>query len=69
MTTNVEEATVDREKLLTADEAAEQLRVAPSWLYRAAKEDYFPHVKVGRYVRFRQGDITDWIRNGGRPDE
>lgn len=65
MTTNVEEATVD-EKLLTADEAAAQLRVAPSWLYRAAKDDFFPHVKVGRFIRFRQGDVTDWIRTGGR---
>jgi excisionase family DNA binding protein len=70
MTTNVEEATaVDREMLLTAEEAADQLRVKPSWMYRAAKEGYFPSVPVGRYVRFRQGDVTDWIRNGGRGDE
>jgi excisionase family DNA binding protein len=68
MTTNVQEATVDREALLTADEAAAQLRVEPSWMYRAAKEGYFPSVKVGRYVRFRQGDVTDWIRTGGRSE-
>jgi len=36
MTTNVTEAHVDREKLLTAEEAAEQLRVPKSWMYRAA---------------------------------
>lgn len=55
--------------LLTAAEAADQLRVPESWLYSAARRDAFPHVKVGRYVRFRQEDVSEWIRTGGRNDD
>ena len=56
-------------KLLTVEEAAEQLRVPESWLYSAARRETFPSVKVGRYVRFRQEDITEWIKSGGRVSE
>lgn len=56
------------EKLLTASEVAEQLSVPESWLYGAARAGTFPAVKVGRYVRFRQEDVTDWIRSGGRDE-
>lgn len=68
MTTHVEEEPMDRagtEVLLTAAEAAQQLRVPESWLYAAARSGTFPAVKIGRYVRFRQEDVTEWIRSGG----
>jgi len=57
------------EQLLFASEAAAQLRVPESWLYAAARNGTFPHVRVGRYVRFRQEDVTEWIRTGGGRDE
>jgi excisionase family DNA binding protein len=71
MTTNVQEESMDRtaEQLLLPAEAAAQLRVPESWLYLAAREDRFPHVRIGRYVRFRQEDVTEWIRTGGGADE
>lgn len=63
------ERTTESSRLLTAAEAAHQLSVPESWLYKAARDGSFPAVKVGRYVRFRQEDITDWIRTGGRVDD
>jgi excisionase family DNA binding protein len=57
------------EQLLLPAEAADQLRVPESWLYLAAREGRFPHVRVGRYVRFRQEDVTEWIRTGGGADD
>lgn len=53
--------------LLTVSEAAAILRVADSWLYRAAKNGTFPCVRVGRFVRIRASDVTDWISTGGSP--
>jgi excisionase family DNA binding protein len=71
MTTHVhEEGSMDRaDQLLLPSEAAKQLRVPESWLYLAAREGRFPHVRIGRYVRFRQEDVTEWIRTGGGADE
>jgi excisionase family DNA binding protein len=51
--------------LLTVAEAAAILRVADSWLYRAAKTGVFPCVRVGRFVRIRASDVHDWIESGG----
>lgn len=57
------------EQLLLPSEAADQLRVPESWLYLQARRGMFPHVKLGRYVRFRQEDVTEWIRSGGGADD
>lgn len=71
MTTNPKEESVVEtiEPLLLPSEAAEQLRVPESWLYAAARRGTFPSVRIGRYVRFRQDDVTDWIRTGGEGDD
>lgn len=69
MATPVQEKSMEHDTVLTVDEAAAQLRVKESWLYRAARDGTFPSIRVGRYVRFRQQDVTDWIRTGGRVNE
>lgn len=51
--------------LLLAGEAAEQLRVPETWLYSQARRGTFPCVRVGRWVRFRQSDVDEFIANGG----
>jgi excisionase family DNA binding protein len=48
-------------KLLTADELAARLEVRPSWVEKAARADRIPHVRVGRYRRFRWPDIEAWL--------
>lgn len=57
--------TANGNRLLTPEEAAEILRVRVSWLYqhtRRRRRDRIPHVKIGRYIRFRGVDLSDYIK-------
>lgn len=49
------------EPLLTADEVADVLRVTTSWVYAETRAYRLPHVRLGRYVRYRRSAITAWI--------
>jgi predicted DNA-binding transcriptional regulator AlpA len=56
------------ETLLTADEVAQMLRVSPSWVREKCREraivrdaDPFPHVRLGKYVRFRWSEVSLWL--------
>jgi excisionase family DNA binding protein len=55
------EPTATASDLMTPREAAAYLRVRPSWVYEAARGRRLPHVKVGRHLRFLQGDLDAWI--------
>lgn len=47
--------------LLTVREAAACLRVPVSWVYAKAAEGVLPSYKLGRYVRFREDEITAYV--------
>jgi Helix-turn-helix domain len=47
------------EKLLTVDEVAGILRVPKSWVYSHLGD--LPAIRLCRYVRFRRGDIEDFL--------
>lgn len=47
--------------LLTADQVCDLLQVAKDWLYDVCQKDKFPHVKVGRQLRFRPTDVEAYI--------
>ena len=52
------------EALLTVHEVAEFLRVPASWVYvrtRRRGGDRLPHVKVGKYLRFRLSDLESYL--------
>jgi excisionase family DNA binding protein len=51
----------DPRTLLTADEVAARLRVTKCWIYTEVRAGRLPHVRLGRYVRFRAGAIDSWI--------
>lgn len=53
------------ERLLTAQEIADRLRVSDKWIYKAAADRKLPSVKMGRYLRFRAADVQSWIERGG----
>ena len=52
------------EALLTVHEVAEFLRVPASWVYECTRRhgrDRLPHVKIGKYLRFRLSDLETYL--------
>jgi excisionase family DNA binding protein len=49
-------------RLLTAEDVAERLGVTRDWVWSQARAGRIPHVKLGRYRRFREEAIDDWLR-------
>jgi excisionase family DNA binding protein len=50
--------------LLTVHEVAEFLRVPVSWVYERTRRrgrERLPHVKVGKYLRFRLSDLDAYL--------
>jgi excisionase family DNA binding protein len=53
-------------KLLRAFEVGERLGMAEPQVFRLARENILPCVRVGRSVRFDSDVIEEWIRAGGK---
>jgi excisionase family DNA binding protein len=47
--------------LLTADELAAIIGMGTDWIYAEVRAGRIPHVRLGRYVRFRPESIDQWI--------
>ena len=47
--------------LLTADEVAIRLGVSREWVWAQARAGRIPHVRLGRYRRFREEAIEAWV--------
>ena len=41
---------------------AEKLDVPQSWLYSRTRTNEIPHFKVGKYVKFVESEVMEWIR-------
>ncbi len=54
------------DRLLTADEVAAMLRVTKAWVYAETRRGDLPHVRLGRYVRYREPAVRRWIEAGER---
>jgi excisionase family DNA binding protein len=52
----------DLEPLMTVDEVAEWVRLAPGTIRQKVKARDIPFVKIGRNTRFRRADIERWIK-------
>jgi excisionase family DNA binding protein len=50
------------DRLLTADELAERLGMKTEWVWAQARADRIPHVRLGRYRRFRESAVEEWLR-------
>jgi excisionase family DNA binding protein len=54
----------DRDQILTVSEIATLLRVPVSWVYERARRrsfDRIPHFKLGKYLRFSEKEVLDWL--------
>ena len=47
--------------LLTADEVAALLRMTSAWVYSETRGNRIPHLRLGRYVRYRRSTIVSWM--------
>src|SRR6266702_1977597 len=57
-------ATGGEEALLTVREVAAALRVPCSWVYERTRRrghECLPHIKLGKYLRFRSSDLADFL--------
>lgn len=52
---------VRQTSLLHADDIAVMLGVSKGWVYAEVRGGRMPHVKLGRYVRFRRESIEEWL--------
>jgi predicted DNA-binding transcriptional regulator AlpA len=53
-----------RERLLTAKDAADVLRLSASWLAKARmRGDGPPFVKLGRSIRYSEAALGQWMRS------
>jgi excisionase family DNA binding protein len=56
----------DENELLTVKEVAVFLRVPVSWVYERTRKrslDRLPGIRLGKYWRFRQGEVLAWVEN------
>ncbi|MCD6394667.1 MAG: helix-turn-helix domain-containing protein [Planctomycetes bacterium] len=47
--------------LLTPSELSKKLKVSKATVYRWTHEQYIPHIKIGRSVRFDEKAVEQWI--------
>ena len=52
---------MNEDRLLTAVEVAELLAVPERWVREHTRSGLIPHVKLGRYIRYRREGVIAWI--------
>ena len=50
-----------RDPLLITSEVAELLRVTTAWVYAATRANRPPHVRLGRYMGYREPTVLAWL--------
>lgn len=48
-------------RLLTVDDVAERVGVTKDWVWAQARAGRIPHVQRGRYRRFREEALEEWL--------
>ena len=48
-------------RLLEAEDVADMLGMTTDWIYREVRAGRLPHIRLGRYVRFRRESIDAWL--------
>ena len=52
---------VEPSRLLEADDVARYIGMTADWVYREVRAGRMPHIRLGRYVRFRRESIDAWL--------
>jgi excisionase family DNA binding protein len=48
--------------LIGIKEMASKLDVPVSWLYSRTRTNEIPHYKIGKYVRFSESEVWNWLK-------
>lgn len=51
------------DRLLNAEEVAKRLGLRTDWVWAQARAGRIPHVRLGRYRRFRESAVEAWLRD------
>ena len=51
-----------KQSLIGIKEMAAKLDVPVSWLYSRTRTNEIPHYKLGKYVRFDESDVFEWLK-------
>jgi excisionase family DNA binding protein len=54
--------------LIGVEEMAKKLDVPVSWLYARTRTNEIPHLKVGKYVRFDESEVWEWLKKQNEAD-
>jgi len=54
------------QRLLDADDIAAYIGMTTDWIYREVRAGRLPHIRLGRYVRFRRESIDAWLEASER---
>ena len=49
-------------QLIGIKEMAEKLAVPVSWLYERTRNNKIPCIRVGKYLRFRETEVWEWLK-------
>nr|BDD46988.1 hypothetical protein 6 [Desulfobacteraceae bacterium] len=48
--------------LIGIKKMAEKIHVPKSWLYSRTRTNEIPYYKIGKYVRFDEDEVLDWLK-------
>ncbi len=52
---------LDSDRLLDAGDVAAMLNVPERWVREPTRGDLVPHLRLGRYVRYRREAVLEWL--------
>lgn len=53
-------------KMLSPEQVSNMLEVKVSTIYQWTHQRFIPHIKLGRFVRFREDEIESWLAENQR---
>ncbi|WP_353686281.1 helix-turn-helix domain-containing protein [Thermodesulfovibrio sp. 3462-1] len=51
-----------QDEVLSFTEACSYLKCPSSWLYKAVSQGKVPHIKAGKYLKFRKSELDSWLK-------
>lgn len=66
--TDITNAVREELELLNIDQVAELLKLRKSWLYDEVEARRFPHLRLGRQLRFRASEVRAYLAGEWQPE-